>query len=411
MSQLSGNQISVIGMDVCGTALSREKQVCIAGADVLVGGKKQFDKIGTFTGQKIEITGNIQSTLKEIQKVLDNGKQVAVLATGDPLLFGIGNTLIAHFGKDAVLVYPGISAVQAALTRLGLSADNVAVVSRHSQHHMDLTPLMTHATGIVLTSPGCDSPDVIQELVLTWPWTKTWQGHVCQRLGMADDIIDSGPLHRLGTHGSFKAPNILVVENPAPVKRSGADGNFGLPDPAYAHEQGMITHPEVRAVTLSKLRLDRISVVWDVGAGSGSVGIEAAKLNPFAAVYAVEQHQHRYDHILANKEAHQVPNLFAVHGSAVEACHTLPTPDRVFIGGGGAAISELLDLCHQRLAPRGRMVVNTITVESAEAVNWFCKKMQARAACITLSISRQRPLAKYHVMTPENPITLFTIEK
>lgn len=404
-------KIHVIGLDVTGEPLSSEKRRYIEKADVLIGGKRQLEQASFFKGKTISITGDIDSLIDEIKSCIKKKLCVAVLATGDPLLFGIGNTLIQHFGVDAIEIHPGISAAQAALSRLGLKTDEAVIISRHGTHTDDLARLLNHPTGVILTSNKHSPYEIIQELITRYPQTKKWTGHVCQCLGMETETIQSGQLEQLCSIKTFRATNILVVQNPDPVSSIYVSAKFGLPDDAYEHDANMITHPEVRAVTLSKLKLGNAEILWDVGAGSGSVGIEAALINPYLKVFCIEKNTERVESITANATKHRVNNVFTIEGHALEECLALPAPDRVFIGGGGEDLPDLLTLCYKRLSKEGIMVVNTVTIESFEIVCNFFRQINKEIECISIQISRLHSFAKYHTLKPENPITLFGIKK
>ncbi len=405
------NKIHVIGITVSGDPLTEENRRLIAQADVLVGGRRHLSLVSAQQGRKIPITADVGSVLAEIDRCFSEDLRVVVLATGDPLLFGIGNTLIDHFGQEAVAVEPGISAPQVALSRLGMKTHQAVTLSRHGARHDDLRGLLDHAVGIILTSHGSGVGQVAREVTTRFPWTKTWRGHVCQCLGTPQETIDTLPLARIAETNQFKEPNLLVVENPNPIPLPGITAEFGRPDEVFIHKHGLITHPEVRAITLSKLRLPAAEVLWDVGAGSGAVGIEAGLLNPYAQVFAVEKNGERIKHITANIEQQGAQNVTPIHGDALAVCSALPCPNRVFIGGGGASLPALLDLCHERLLENGIMVVNTITIESFETVHHFARGRQKEVQCMTVQISRMQPLASYHAMKTENPITIFEIKK
>ncbi|MFH2043565.1 MAG: precorrin-6y C5,15-methyltransferase (decarboxylating) subunit CbiE [Pseudomonadota bacterium] len=404
-------KIRVIGLNITGEPLSLKKRQYIKNADVLIGGKRQIEQALFFNGKTILITKDIDSLIDEIKQCIKKNLNIVVLATGDPLLFGIGNTLIQHFGIDSVEIYPGISAAQVALSRLGLKTDEAVIISRHGTHTDDLLRLLNHNTGVILTSNTYSPYEIIQELITSSPQTKKWTGHVCQCLGTKDEIIQSGQLQQLCSFNTFRVPNILVVQNPDPAASIRISAEFGLPDDAYEHDANMITHSEIRAITLSKLKLGNAEILWDVGAGSGSVGIESALLNPYARVFCIEKNTERIENITANAKKHKVNNIFVIEGQALEECLTLPAPDRVFIGGGGEDLPDLLSLCYQRLSNEGIMVVNTVTIESFEVVRTFFKQINKEIECISIQISRLHTIAKYHTLKPENPITLFGIKK
>ena len=207
-------KIDVIGMDVNDDPISHKKRQYIVDADVVIGGRKHLDLVNFFKGRTICITGDIDSLIADIHQCLEENLHIVVLATGDPLLFGIGNTLIDHFGSNAIAVHPGISAVQVALSRLGLKTDEAVILSRHGAHDDDLRRILHHHIGVILTSHACSPNEIIQEIMGKYSQAKQWQGHVCQCLGTANEIIQSGELQHLCAMKTFQAPNLLVVENP-----------------------------------------------------------------------------------------------------------------------------------------------------------------------------------------------------
>ncbi len=404
-------KIDVIGIDVIDQPLSQEKQQYVKKADVLIGGRKHLESMTFFKGRTISITRDIPLLIENIKQALEQELRIVVLATGDPLLFGIANTLIDHFGINAIEVHPGISAVQVALSRLGIKTNQAVILSRHGTHDDDLRKILYHPVSVILTSHAHSPGEIIHELMEKYPQTRLWQGHVCQCLGMEAETVQSANLEQLVDIKTFQTPNLLVIENPVADSQAQASVDFGRPDSNYAYDGNMITHPEIRAVTLSKLELSNGATVWDVGAGSGSVGIEAALLYPHLTVYSIEKNAGRFKNIIANAKKFKTDNLQPVQGNAVDVCLTLPQPDRVFIGGGGENLAELLACCYERLTDNGQMVINTVTIESSEVVNRFFKQIQKEIECVSIQVSRRHKLAGYHTLKPDNAITVFGIKK
>lgn len=405
------NKIKVIGLDTSTQKISSEKKERILFSDVLAGGKRHLEIFKDFKGIKVSITSDIPGLVNDIKQYMKEGLSISVLASGDPLLFGIGNRLIKEFGIDAVEITPGISAVQAALSLLALKTDNTLVINRHASQKESLDRVCYHNTSFILTSEKQTPGDVINELIERYPWSAEWRGHICECLGMEDEQIKSGSLNELAEIVSFNTPNLLVLENPEPLMPSRVSSCFGRPDDSFEHDANMITHPEVRAVTLSKLRLSNNKVMWDIGAGSGSVGIEAALLDPLLKVYCIEKNEERVARIITNKENHSVHNLFPVHGNALEICPSLPPPDRVFFGGGGNDLYALMVASYQALREYGVMVINTVTLEAFDAARSFCMSEAKEFDFVEIQVSRQHSLSGYHMLKPENPVTIFTVKK
>ncbi|MFQ5646070.1 MAG: precorrin-6y C5,15-methyltransferase (decarboxylating) subunit CbiE [bacterium] len=401
-------KILVIGMNVIGEPVSRENRQRIMAADVLAGGKRHLEKFSGFAGKTIEVCNNIKSLLSELEQKLEKGQSLAVVTTGDPLLFGLGNTLINCFGAERVEVVPGLSAPQAAAARLGLPMDGTLILSRHAKKKDDLNRLRYFPRGVVLTENGAGPGQVIKELLKKIPEAEKWRGAVCQRLGMPGEEISRGELTLLAEK-LYPATNLLVVENPSPEKMISGGVNFGRPDEAFDHSANLLTHAEVRSVTLSRLELAEAGVMWDVGAGSGSVGVEAALLNPRLSVFAIEKNPRMVEHILKNIGKLKASGVKVKQGNALEVCPGLPRPDRVFVGGGGRDLEKILDICCEALKSQGIMVINTVTLDSAEQVRGFAGARKISA--VTVQVSRMKDLAGYGLMAPENPVTIFKVRK
>jgi precorrin-6Y C5,15-methyltransferase (decarboxylating) len=233
-----------------------------------------------------------------------------------------------------------------------------------------------HALGAALQAAGCRPRHVT----------------VASRLGEDSERITATDLEGLA-HGAFDPMSVVVLCVPAPT----ADGPglaWGQPESAFAHRDGMITKAEVRAVSLGKLSLPASGVLWDVGAGSGSVGIEAARILPGLRVIAVERNADDADRILANASAHHV-SIEVVQGSAPDALAALPDPHRVFIGGGGI---DVLDACLARVRPGGVIVANYALVDRAVLA------YQRLGSMVEITVGRAAPLADGTRLVGENPV-------
>ena len=402
--------IHVIGLPVDGGPLSGETRERILGADLLAGGRRHLARFPEARGEKLPVLSDIESLLDRLAKALKEKRKIVVLATGDPLWFGIGATLVRRFGSEQVMIHPAVSSPQLACARLGFPMADTLVLSRHHDAGASLSRVKTFPRTIILTG-GKEGPrEIIDDLLVALPDASQWQGWVCQNLGSGEEAIESGPLEALRGK-TYQSPNLLVIQNPDPLGLPGGSGTFGRPDNQFIHSAGLITHPEVRAVVLSRLDLDSATVLWDVGAGSGSVGIEAALLKPLLAVHAVEKAPERVRHILENKERFKTANLTVHAGNISDVAASLPAPDRIFVGGGGRGLGEFLEDIYNRLLPGGRLVATSITLESSETLGAFARTRAASCDIIQLQVTRVTPLAGYHKMTPDNPITLFTINR
>lgn len=304
-------------------ALSKAARRAVESADLVVGGRRHLEALGV---EGVVIAGDVASV---VGAVADEAGVVCVLASGDPGFFGMVRPLAERFDVE---VHPAPSSVSLAFGRLGLPWDDAVVVSAHGR------PLGRIPAGkvAVLTSP--DTPPQAVGAALGGDARHV---AVCTRLGLDGEEVVRTDVAGLAA-GSWDPLSVVVLwEDRGVGPRSVA---WGLPDERFAHRAGMITKAEVRAVVLGKLDLPEAGVLWDVGAGSGSVAVEAARLRPGLHVVAVERDAEDAARIRANADEHGVV-VDVVEGEAPEALAQLPDPDRVFVGGGGI---DVLDACVAR---------------------------------------------------------------
>ncbi len=348
--------ITVVGVTGDGDISSKEGQVAVERADVVVAGRRHLASVAPTARRSIVIGGDIDTVLDEIAAVPG---AVCVLASGDPGFFGIVRTLAARFGRHALVVHPAPSSVALAFARIGLPWDDVAVVSCHGRSLDDAVEAVLRADkAAVLVSP--DNPPEAVARAVTARGAGARTAVVCSRLGTPDEAVVE--THVAGVAASTWDPLsvLIVLGHDVAGEKSLA---WGLDDQSFAHRDGMITKAEVRAVALGKLELPQHGVLWDVGAGSGSVAIECARLSPGLEVHAVEVRADDVARIESNAAA--LGARVAVHTAAApDVLADLPAPDRVFVGGGG------IDVVHAalgRLRPHGRIVATFAAVGRAAA--------------------------------------------
>jgi precorrin-6Y C5,15-methyltransferase (decarboxylating) len=286
-----------------------------------------------------------------------------VLASGDPGFFGIVRTLSARFGGDALRVHPAPSSVALAFARLGVHWDDAAVVSAHGRElHDAVAQLRRGDKAAVLCSPA-NPPEVVAGALAD-------EGHGDRRVAVFTRLGEPGEARVDGTvrevaAGTFDPMSVLVLPEALDARAGGDSATlaWGLPETAYEHRDGMITKAEVRAIVVAKLALPRTGVLWDVGAGSGSVGIECARLAPALQVFAIEHDADSAARVRANAARYGVA-IDVVEASAPGAFSDLPDPDRVFVGGGGM---DALDAAQSRLRPGGVVVATYALLDRAVA--------------------------------------------
>lgn len=357
--------IAVVGMvGADARELSPAARQAVRSADVVVGGTRllaDMDALVSPRARRVIVGGDLAPALDEIAEAVG---RVCVLGSGDPGWFGIGRVLAARFGREALAVHPAASSVAIAFARLGLPWDDATVVSAHGRPLVDATRLLARCPkAAVLAAPNAPPQAIGAGLRALGAVHE--HAAVCARLGLADEEVAVTDLPGLAV-GSWDPLAVVVLwsgTGVAPVKSLA----WGLPEAAHAHRAAMITKSEVRSVVIGLLALPAPApvapVLWDVGAGSGSVAVECAGLAPWMEVIAVEHDQQAAATIAANARDHGVA-LRVAEGAAPAALEDLPDPDRVFVGGGGL---EVLTAARRRLRGDGIVVATHAALDRASA--------------------------------------------
>jgi len=311
---------------------------------------------------------------------------IVVLASGDPLFYGVARYLCDRLGKDRFHVVPHVSSMQLAFARVKESWEEAFLTNLANHPLESVLEKIRVAEKIGLFTTERDSPGRVAQALLD-RGIDYFSAYVCENLGSPDERVTHGELADL-VDQHFDPLNVLIlVRKPnAPDRPSDRIGRrlFGNPDEAFLQakpKQGLITPAEVRSLALAELDLGIQSTVWDVGAGSGSVAIEAAQIASGGTTYAIELDADDHRLIQANAERFAVRNLVAVLGRATEAFAELPDPDAVFLGGTGREISRLAEAAFARLRCGGRLVANVASIENVGDVH---ATLQARVPDVKL---------------------------
>lgn len=365
--------VGVHGGQWFGTAAGQ----AVASARVVVGARRHLSAVALpAEAEVVEMEADLVGLLDRVAGWQQAGRRVCVLASGDPGFFGLARLASARLGAGAVRTHPAPSSVSLAFARAGLHWDDAVVVSAHGR---DAGPAvdaaLRHPKVAVLCSPATPPEEVGRLLVAHGPTAR--HVTVASRLGEDDEAVWRGDPAGLAA-GSFDPLSVVVLHAPAPP--SAAGWAWGRPESAYTHRGGMITKSEVRAVALGKLGLRPAGVLWDVGAGSGSVSAECAALAPGLRIYAVEK---RGDDIPMLRDNLAGSTVTVIEGEAPAALASLPDPDRAFVGGGGL---EVLGAVLSRLRPGGTVVATYASpARAAEAADRLGNMVQ-------ISVSRAVPL-------------------
>ncbi len=404
--------VTVIGIGDDGCAgLSSRAAGAVAAAQVLAGGERQLEFFPQFRGERITLKGGLAAALDRIAALADE-HSVCVLASGDPLFFGIGGLLVKKLGAEHVEVLPQPSAVQWAFARAGLRWDDATILSLHGRPRDGfLVRLRGTAKAAVLTDERNTPPALAAHMAQHG--LRDWRAWVCENLGGPDERVRAYTIEALAAETDVAPLNVLLLERTDPAWRAPPTVPF-LHEDEFAKrmpKKGLITKREARLLSLASLHLRPTSVVWDIGAGSGSVSVEAALLAPQGRVYAVEVSPEGVEICHENVLSHAVDNVRVIAGRAPEALEDLETPDAVFVGGSQGSMDDIVGVALDRLVPGGRLVVNAITLENVNEAYSAIRRRGLVPEVTLLQVSRGEPLARYLRYEAQNPIQIFAVEK
>jgi precorrin-6Y C5,15-methyltransferase (decarboxylating) len=434
--KVSMHRVRVIGLGLSREDLTLKHLEIIETADLLVGGRRHLNYFRQSNVEKLVITRDIESVIQEIKKRMDFEK-IVVLASGDPLFYGMGSTLVKALGREKLVIYPNISSPAAAFAAMREPWQDARLVSFHGRVPDEFEHIVKTEDKLAILTDGTHTPGWIAEFLISNK-IEDFQCHVFECLGSDDERIHTFDHLSMVEKNTFATPNIVVLKR---QKNSGDTHNAhkislipsmggagdsklfpcetiaapiypGMPDDQFHHENGLITKSEVRSVALAKLRLDADDYTfWDLGAGSGSVSIEVSRFLPRGQLFAVEKNKKRIPLIEQNIHKFGVPNLTVCHGSLPGAMEALPDPDRIFVGGGGQNITQIIQLAGSRLSINGVMVINTVLVQTMYLAVEALKGMGFKTQFVQLQVAASSSMPFGERLEALNPVWIITGEK
>ena len=333
------------------------------------------------------------------------GTPVCVLASGDPLFYGVGASLARQLPATEMQVFSAPSSVALAAARLGWPLQEVAVLSLVARPLAALQALIHPGARLLLLSNDGDSPAAVAELLRE-------RGFGPSRVTVLEHLGGASERRVEGQASDWALPraadlNLLAVECVAAADARLLPLTPGLGDALYRHD-GQLTKRDVRAITLARLAPQPGELLWDVGAGCGSIGIEWMRAHPACRAIAIEADAGRQGHIQHNRDALGVPGLQLVAGRAPEALAGLAAPDAIFIGGG-VTVPGVLEQCWASLKPGGRLVANAVTLQSEAAlVTW---RERVGGELTRIAVAQAQPLGAFDTWRSALPITLLEVRK
>ncbi|MDP2753309.1 MAG: precorrin-6y C5,15-methyltransferase (decarboxylating) subunit CbiE [Nitrospirota bacterium] len=391
-------------------------------------GYEEFERVKN----KVKTINNVDETINFIHSELSTQnsklKTIVLLASGDPMFFGIGRRAIREFGEDMVEILPDLSSIQIAFSRIKEPWDDAFLMSLHGgpdpekrrrlEYKMEDIPLvLIRYNKIAILTDKENNSAKIAKVINSELRTQNSKliMYVCERLGYPDEKITEGTPKEIAGM-SFSEPNVVIIQNkiPPPSPSMGSESlalevRFGLTENEILQSRGLITKDEVRAVTIHKLRLPRRGVFWDIGAGSGSVSIEIARLYPELKVFAIEKDEEQIKNIKENKIRFNTSNIEIIKGEAPDALVNLPSPDRVFIGGSGGKLAGIMDFIAKM--PATIVVINATTIETLNEAIKHLENNGFNIKICEISVSRSKIIANRRHMQALNPVFIITGEK
>lgn len=424
-------------------------------ADAIVGGRAQLSQLAAHPGEKLLVGKDIDGLYQRMAALRADGKLLVALCSGDPLFFGLGARLAERFGPEAIRVLPGISSLQAAAAFLGLPWENLRAVSLHGRSGMlCLARAFLEGNSVFVlcdegTSPpeiaqwllerGCDNftMHVLDNLVLGLEGEPDAEAYVClapEEARQWRGFSDQNP----GEARPKARQRVLVIRNGKPSANPCAPAGgtsekaahpgrllpgarpFGIEDARFTKENNLLTKLPLRAAGLAALGIEPGSTVWDLGAGSGAVSIEAARLAWQGQVFAVERDEKRLACIHANRARFMALNLEIVEGTLPGCLENirqdgLPAPDRIFVGGGlgadAAQAARTLELAWEALRPGGRLLAHCVLLSSLELARAVLGRLAESVQVSSLQAAEASPLAGDMQLKALNPVFLVMARK
>jgi len=391
------SRIAVIGLD--GSPLSAGNEKALRRAEVVAGGRRHLEAAGAEPERAVVLEGDLSAAMSR----LDEADSAAVLASGDPGYFGIVRALAERFGSESLDVAPGLSSVALAFARAGLPWDDAVTVSAHGRDpRRAVNVCRAYPKVAVLTAPEF-GPAQVAEGLGEEGWERTL--FVAERLGEPDERVFRGSAGEVSGR-EWEDPNVVIsldeersVDGKPWISGPERKGGWALPESEFEHRSAMITKPEPRALALARLDPKPGDLVWDVGAGSGSVAVECARFG--AAAVAVERDPEGCDRVRRNARRHE-SYVRVVLGEAPGALADLPEPDAVFIGGTGGGFEATVELCAARA--RRAVVLTLIGLERVVPAGEMLKAHGFEVETTLLQASKVKGVGHLHRLAAETPV-------
>jgi precorrin-6Y C5,15-methyltransferase (decarboxylating) len=388
---VAAGKVHIVGIGDDGVdGMTAQARKVLEAADMLLGPESCAPLLPAALAKRLDATASLEELCEKIEAAGD--RRLVVLASGDPLFYGTARYVCGKLGKDRFEVVPHVSSMQLAFARVKESWEEAFLANLSGQSiERVIDKIRSSETAGLFTSEQWPPAAVARALLDEG--IDYFQAYVCENLGSPDERVTQGSLADIAKD-SFGPLNVMILVRKArAADKPGHVGTrlFGNADECFLQsrpKRGLLTPAEVRSMALAELGLQTTSVVWDVGAGSGSVGLEAARIARDGVVHAIEMDPDDHQLITENAKRFGVTNLHAVLGKAPEAWADLPSPDAIYVGGSGRHVTMLVEEAWKRLKPGGRLVTACNSIENLAAVHALLRSRSSDAAYWMVNIAR-----------------------
>ena len=386
------NKVHILGIgDDALEGLTAAARTLLETAELIIGSPRSLALVGPSAARQAAADGDPEQVAQLVADHPD--ERIVILTSGDPLFYGTARFLCDRLGKARFEVVPHVSSMQLAFARVKERWDEAYLTNLANQNMDRAVERIRSADRVGLFTTERYSPSAVAQTLLD-RGIDYFTGYVCENLGSPDERVTHGELVELARQ-TFSPLNVMIlVRKPdTPDRPRDMIGRrlFGNPDEMFLQsrpKRGLLTPAEVRSMALAEMDLGPTSVVWDVGAGSGSVSVEAAQIAQHGAVYAIEMDAEDYQLISANAERFSVTNLTPVLGQAPDAWTDLPQPDAIFIGGTGRHVRRIVEQAFTRLRGGGRIVINVVSIENLTEVQQVMRQLAGEVNVWMINIAR-----------------------
>lgn len=412
---MAGEKVHIIGIGDDGlSGVTDGARRLIEQAELLVGAEHTLAAVPKSTAEQFVVGANFDDAVERISA--SPKRRIVVLASGDPLFYGMARYLCGKLGKDRFDVVPHVSSMQLAFARVKESWEEAYLTDLSRRPLEAVLERIRVAEKVGVFTSEQVPPRALAKALLDRR-IDYFFAYVCENLGSPDERVTQGELAEIA-HQDFAPLNVMILVRKPDVPDRPADqvGRrlFGNPDDAFLQSKpkyGLLTPAEVRAIALAQLDLGPMSVVWDVGAGSGSVAVECAQIAAGGTVYAIEMDAQEHALILANAERFGVGNLTPVLGRAPDAWADLPDPDAIFVGGSGREVTRLVEMALSRLRSGGRLVANVGSIENLAGVHDVLNRQSDEVKLWMINIARGTYQLERVRFDPLSPTFLLSMVK